>query len=344
MKKRFIIIVSGILLFIAGGLLGRELGTRAEQGTLPAPLATPKPTPLAQYSIDNLTQTLPEKVSISRNEILKDEDEFTAYGISLSFQPAPKNTETKQTSGMVMVPKAEGSYPLLIMIRGYADQKIYYTGLGTRPAGEYFVKQGFITIAPDFLGYANSDSEAGNIFETRFQTYTTMLSLLQVIDEIPFSTIVDNKWDRKNIFIWAHSNGGQVALTTLAITGRVYPTTFWAPVTKPFPYSVLYYTDESVDGGKFIRSELSKLESVYDVDTFSFTKYLDRIKAPLQFHQGTADDAIPFTWTQSIVNKLKKQGNEVIYHQYPGSDHNLRPAWDTVVEKDVEFFRSHVLQ
>jgi len=105
-------------------------------------------------------------------------------------------------------------------------------------------------------------------------------------------------------------------------------------VTKPFPYSVLYYTDESNDGGKFIRRELSKFESLYDVDHYSFTNYLPNIKAPLQFSQGTADDAVPVVWTQSMVNQLKKAGVDVTYHVYPGADHNMRPSWDTVVAND----------
>ena len=110
-------------------------------------------------------------------------------------------------------------------------------------------------------------------------------------------------------------------------------------MTKPFPYSVLYYTDESVDGGKLIRRELSKFEEQYDVARYTFTNYLDRIHAPIQFNQGTADDAVPFVWTRGIVATLKKNSLDVKYNEYPGSDHNLRPAWNTVIENDLQFFK-----
>ena len=51
--------------------------------------------------------------------------------------------------------------------------------------------------------------ESSDIFESRFQTYTTVLTLAKSLDSL-------EKWDQKNIFIWAHSNGGQIVLTFLA--------------------------------------------------------------------------------------------------------------------------------
>jgi hypothetical protein len=139
---------------------------------------------------------------------------------------------------------------------------LYSTGTGSRPAASYFAKNGYMTIAPDFLGYGGSDSESGNIFETRFQTYTTAISLLKAIEQmksdktvLSVSNAIENPSRISTRFstfeylnLWAHSNGGQIALTTLEVTKSSYPTTLWAPVTKGFPYSVLYYTPETGTG------------------------------------------------------------------------------------------------
>ena len=241
--------------------------------------------------------------------------------------------DEKKVTGMINVPKTGQLFPAVVMVRGYVDQKIYETGMGTKNASYFFADKGFITIAPDFLGYGGSSSESSNIFETRFQTYTTMMSVLRSLSSLP-------QWDREHVFIWAHSNGGQVALTTLVITGRNYPTTLWAPVTKPFPYSVLYYTDESIDDGKFIRSELSDFESIYDVNDFSFRNYLEKITAPIQLHQGTADDAIPVSWSEDFIKNMESVDKSVKYFSYPGADHNMRPVWDNVIARDLEFFQS----
>jgi dipeptidyl aminopeptidase/acylaminoacyl peptidase len=183
------------------------------------------------------------------------------------------------------------------------------------------------------LGYGGSSKESENIFETRFQTYTTVLTLLKSINRTNLP-----QWDGKNILIWAHSNGGQIALTTLEITGEDYPTVLWAPVTKPFPYSILYYTDESEDEGKFIRKELAKFEEDYDTDKYSITNYLDRINAPIEYHIGTKDDAIPLEWGTSFVKKMKSLEKTVRYYNHSGADHNMNPLWSDVIQKTLEFF------
>ena len=60
--------------------------------------------------------------------------------------------------------------------------------MGTKRVGEYFAENGYITLAPDFLGYGGSDSESENIFESRFQTYTTTLTLLTNVSKENLST------------------------------------------------------------------------------------------------------------------------------------------------------------
>jgi dipeptidyl aminopeptidase/acylaminoacyl peptidase len=306
------------------------------------PIKTPTPTPLDKYTIDNLSKAEIKKSFIELGELLTQNKDFNSYLFTMNFDPTLSSNEEKKVTGLINIPNGPGPFPLIVMIRGYVDQKIYQTGVGTKRDGEFFAAKGFITIAPDFLGYAGSNSESGDIFESRFQTYTTILSLLKAVSDPSFAQATEGKWDGKNIFIWAHSNGGQIALTTLVITQANYPTVLWAPVTKPFPYNVLYYTDESDDGGKLIRRELAKFEDLYDTNLYSFTNYLDRIKAPIILHQGTADDAVPVSWSDSFVKILKSLNIDITYELHPNADHNLMPSWDEAIGEDLEFFQKNL--
>ncbi len=304
------------------------------------PNPTPVLTPLDVYSFVNLPKTAIPSGNISIIKSLKEEEKYNSYLINFEHNPNLEGQTMQNTTGLLNIPNEVGKYPLIVMLRGYVDQELYSTGVGTKNAGNYFANNGFITIAPDFLGYADSDENSADIFESRFQTYTTTLTLLQSIEEGAFPNEVKSKWDGENIFIWGHSNGGQIAITVLEISGRNYPTALWAPVTKPFPYSILYYTDESDDRGKFIRKELAKFENLYDVDFYSLENYTDNIRPPLLIHQGTADDAVPFAWTDTFVKTLRAKDKEVEYIKHPGADHNMRPVWDDVVKQDLEFFNS----
>lgn len=287
--------------------------------------------PLERYSIENLAQTDISRGKITIKEKLEEKETFDSYIFEFQFNPNLDQKTIKKTSGLINIPKGKSTFPLVIMIRGYVDPKIYKTGTGSKNMSYFLAEKGFITIAPDFLGYADSDREAENIFESRFQTYTTILSLIKSVGDI-------EKWDKKNIFIWGHSNGGQIALYTLEVSEKNIPTVLWAPVSKPFPYSILYYTDEAEDKGKFIRKELAKFEELYDVDKYSITNYFDRINSPLLIIQGSSDDAVPEKWSKELSQKLEELGKKVKYQTYTGADHNLKPRWDEAAESTLEFF------
>lgn len=331
MKVRFLFLILTLVAIAAAG--GYTIGNARKAGSLtPASLINPRP--LDKYTFDNLSKIEIRGSNIVLGEKLIGSSNFSSYIFSFSVDPDFDGRVAKKVTGLLNIPKGEGPFPLIIMFRGYVDQKTYTTGTGTKKAGEYFANNGFITIAPDFLGYGASDHEAENIFESRFQTYVTAVSLLQSLNSL-------EAWDQKNVFIWGHSNGGQIAISVLEITQKSFPTTLWAPVSKPFPYSVLYYTDESDDKGKLIREELAKFEDDYDTDLYSIDNYYDRIKAPIQLHQGSNDDAVPIDWSNDLAKTLSDLNIDVEYYTYQGADHNLSPSWNTVVAKDVAFFKKY---
>lgn len=313
---------------------GFWLAKRSQNDQTALPIQKIKPKPLEKYTIENLSKEKVKPGKFVIEEEISQNDKFSSYLFSFSFSPDLSGRE-KKVSGMIDVPFGKGPFPIIIMLRGYVDKEIYKTGVGTRKAAAVFAKKSFITIAPDFLGYGKSDPEANNIFEARFQTYTTVLSLIESLYQI-------EGWDKKNLFFWAHSNGGQIALSVLEITSRNYPTTLWAPVSKSFPYSILYYTEELEDRGKYLRRELARFEELYDVERFSIDNYFDRINTDLQIHQGTADKSVPATWSEELVSKLRNLNLKVDYFEYPGADHNLVPHWGKVVNQDLLFFQKHI--
>jgi dipeptidyl aminopeptidase/acylaminoacyl peptidase len=298
------------------------------------PISQIKPTPLAKYTIENLSKADIKPAEIQIGKVLKDDPKFTSYEFAMKFSP-DFSTNLKTTSGLINIPKGGKKFPVIVMFRGYVDPKEYFIGNGTTHAAEYFASNGFITIAPDFLGYGDSDKEASDIFESRFQTYITAITALKSIPGI-------KEFDSKNIFIWGHSNGGQIVLTTLEATGVNYPTVLWAPVSKPFPYSILFYTDDASDSGKFLRHELADFENEYDTDLYSLTKYLGNIKAPIQLNQGTNDSAVPVAWSNQLSKDLTNLKIDLTYIKYPGADHNMSPIWNLAVQNALDFYKKHI--
>lgn len=323
-----------VCVFILIGWFGRILFTIPKNSKVEKTISQiVRPTPLVKYSIENLSKINFESSQIKIGEILSETDDYSTYKYSMQFKPDMTGT-SKKVSGIINIPKGNGAFPVVVMFRGFVSQDIYTMGTGTQPSAKVFAKNGYITIAPDFLGYGESDKEASDIFETRFQTWVTAAVTLNSVKSV-------SKWDGKNIFIWGHSNGGQITLTTLEITGFDYPTVLWAPVSMRFPASILYYIDEADDGGKYLISETNNFENLYDAEKYSLTNYFQNIKAPILLNQGTDDTAVPYWQTDSLYAALKKSTVSATYIKYPGADHNMRPTWDKTVENSLLFFNSH---
>ncbi len=123
-------------------------------------------------------------------------------------------------------------------------------------------------------------------------------------------------------------------------TSRVLPTSLWAPVSQPFPYSVLYYSNELADGGKYLRQQLANFEFSLNNDPVDFSVLSEpgRILAPIQVHQGGQDEAVPLSWSETLVEKLRDATVAAQLYTYPSADHNLQPDWQTVVQRDRQFF------
>ncbi|MBI2622559.1 MAG: dienelactone hydrolase family protein, partial [Candidatus Levybacteria bacterium] len=118
--------------------------------------------------------------------------------------------------------------------------------------------------------------------------------------------------------------------------------------------SILYYTDEFDDHGKMLRKALWEFEKDYDAELYSPANYYSWIQAPIQLHQGSADESVPQKWSDELVKTLEELQKDIAYFVYPGADHNLLPAspsgglggpnaWSQAVEKSMAFYRDHLL-
>jgi uncharacterized protein len=298
--------------------------------------------PLEKYTINVLSGRRFTGSDIIFDEATATESAYTVYTFHFMSDgptsPGGLPGMRKKVTGVAHIPNdasKDNKKPVIVQFRGYVDREKYFPGEGTQRSAEVFARNGFISLAPDFLGYGGSDMPSSDIFEERFETYTTALSLLASVSTLSIA-------DPGKVGIWGHSNGGHIALTVLEILHRPMPATLWAPVSKPFPYSILYYTDDADDHGKLLRKSLAAFEKDYDVEQYSLTRYLDRIVGPLQLHQGSLDEAVPQKWSDDLAKLLDGSVKDMKYYVYPGADHNMLGAWNTVVARDVDFFTSRL--
>jgi uncharacterized protein len=335
MKKIFLItpLVIIALTFYYLFFLNKPVGNPVEK-IIPRPLNT--------YKFENLRKTkfVPTEITVGKQ--IDERQDSVSRMFYFSTPEKPNSKKMLKTSGVINIPKKDGTYPVVVMFRGFIPDP-YKSGEGTQPSAKVLAKNDFITLAPDFLGFGESDKGSMDPFENRFQTYTTALSLLSSLTNL--NKALDASYsgtitaDLTKIGIWGHSNGGSIALSALELSGVNYPTVLWAPVSKSFPYSVLYYTDEYDDQGKSARKVIANFENLYDSDKFSQINYFNWIKAPIEIHQGELDEEVPIWWSRELTSFLKNKGVNVTLITYPNADHNFLPSdWTQSVLDTISFF------
>lgn len=240
-------------------------------------------------------------------------------------------SEGKWISGMINYnPERNSLSKVIIMIRGYAEAAGYYPGSGTWKVADELAKAGFTTISIDFLGYGNSDKESDDVLEARFQKVNQIVDLIESVKALPWV-------DKDRIGIWAHSNGGQIALSVLEVTGQKYPTVLWAPMTQNFPDSVLSTNEPDSP----IVGIMTEFQKHYDARRYAFENYYDWIKAPVLIQQGTDDVWCKVEWQQNVARAIN--GELVVYE---GADHNMGgkkgEIWKEAVRRDGEFYGSYL--
>jgi alpha-beta hydrolase superfamily lysophospholipase len=273
----------------------------------------------------------PIKEVEDRRANLEIKEKYTFTTREISFV-----TEGKKISGMInYMPERSSLSPVIIMVRGYAEKAGYYPGSGSWRMADELAKKGYVTISLDFLGYANSEGESTDMLEARFHKVVEVLDLLESVKRIPWV-------DKNRIGFWAHSNGGQIVMSVLEVTGERYPTVMWAPMTQSFPDSVL----STIDEGSPVKDAIDEFQRHYDARRYAFDSYYQWINSPVIIMQGTKDEWVEVSWQEGVVNKLKNLGKEAELVIYPWADHNLKntaeKAWESAVEKSIDFYAENM--
>ncbi len=364
MRKLVIILIIVLLVGIVGFSIFKFLASSDIATPISQKVDEIAEKPLEKYSFESLSSTDIRPSSIEIGKQIKDDPDFASFIFTYTVSGDLLNAESdKKVSGLINIPKEPGNYPIIVMFRGFVSRENFTTGEGTRRTAEEFARNGYITLAPDFLGFGESDSGAEGSIEDRLQTYPTALTMLESVPSLvdalkkfgesqatitptgttrqieSFSPIAGIEADTAKVGIWGHSNGGHISLSVLAITGKRIPTVLWNPVTKPFPYSILYFTDEFEDEGKALRKVVADFETEYDVFNYSPSKYYEWINAPIQLHQAVADEAVPVRWSDQFASSMEEMDKDIEYYKYPGENHNFNlGSWEQAVEKSIEFY------
>jgi dienelactone hydrolase len=310
----------------------------SELPTLPDPATHP----MAEYTIEGLRGRSYPGGMIQVRSVLTTTNAYTRYYIDY---PSDELTIT----GIMQVPHGAGPFPVIILNHGYVPRERYWSGADTWSAAGYLNQRGYLTIAPDFRSWGDSDT-ANSFFSTG--QVIDVLNLISSLSSVPAA-------DPERVGMWGHSMGGGVTTKGITIDPRIKAAVLYAPVSADDAQVLARWgtgcrggqSGESVDecaGAEVLTNDIddrlhlayrhavSDPHFLYQVSPIN---HFDWVVAPVQIHIGIEDTTTPPEWSAAIHQALLEAGKEVEYFAYPGQGHSFEGGqWRLLMQRTADFF------
>lgn len=300
---------------------------------------------LAPYTIEGLRARHYPGGQIEVMQVLAGFDTFTRFLVQYP-------SDGLMIQAALQVPQGIGPFPVIILNHGYVRRSEYFPGAGTYAAADYFAQYGYVTIAPDYRSWGESDTGV-SIFHAGL--VTDVLNLVSSLETLDFV-------DPTRVGMWGHSMGGGITTKILTIDARIKAAVIYASNSSNDADLIEEYGIACIPGrrlrgqpcnaGEVIPRGLSEelldayIEATEDEDILYYVapyNYLNFITTPLQIHIGTADDTTPLWWSVTLHQALQEAGKTVDFYSYEGQGHLfVGDDWETFLLRNLLFYDSYL--
>lgn len=255
-------------------------------------------------------------------------------------------SEDLKIYGLLTIPtaqKPEGGFPAIVFLHGYLAPETYQTLERYVAYQDGFAKSGYITFKPDLRGHGRSEGDdAPASFSDGY--VTDALNVAASFKKHP-------DVNPQKIGMWGHSMGGGITLRSMVVSKDIKASVIWAGVVATYDniferYQNRWRTATSLSAPKSLAAYKDMLQQYSSPsanqkfwDKIDPYTYLADISGPIQLHHGTADDSVPWEYSESLKNALEKFGKPVEYYIYKSADHNLSgAAFTQSMQRSIAFF------
>jgi dipeptidyl aminopeptidase/acylaminoacyl peptidase len=275
---------------------------------LPSAVVTPTPAPLPPYAIDAL------RVRPRASSILSVGPVLAAGGGYIKHSVTWTSMGSTMT-GVLDIPAGAGPFPVVVVNHGYVPASLYYVGQDSSKYADPLAAAGFVTVSPNYPGYAGSGLAEADVPALIGQAISDM-DLITALAALPQADVA-------RVGVLGHSNGGGVAQVLLAADARVGAAVLYAPVSSNMVETARrFWVDHPGASGPLEGPDGDP--AAYALMSPRF--HLPRGGPPTLLMQGTRDEDIPAAWTQGTVAALQDAGIRTQVVSFVGAFHNFQGA------------------
>lgn len=287
--------------------------------------------PGSEYFIENLLKQPLTGKDFAIGALVSENESYKKWNITYT-------SEGLTISGIMNVPKGPvplGGFPVLILNHGLIHPSIYYSGRGSKREQDFFARNGYVIVHPDYRGLAQS-SPNPNAHHDFYVGYSQ--DVMNVVGALKNAAL--DFIDLKRIGMWGHSMGGGMAARVMVLRPEIRAFVLFAPISA----------DAEDNFYELSASELGWLAETYGVgkparalyERMSPIEYFDKVQAAVQLHHGTADADVPIRFSEDMFAKLTSLQKTAEYFVYPEQKHEFIEDWQLAADRSLQFFDRYV--
>jgi dipeptidyl aminopeptidase/acylaminoacyl peptidase len=276
---------------------------RTAQVSTPEPTAVPTP-PLPAYWIESLRAR-----KYPGGPLQVKEQMFRGSGFTKFQMTWPSGGQTM--TGTISMPDGPGPFPVVVVNHGYIPSNSYWVGQDSGIFGDPLAAHGFISVAPNWPGYAGSGPAPPEL-PAIVGELVAALDLVGSLSTLPQA-------DPSRVAFIGHSNGGGISLLAMVVDPRIKGVVLFAPVSS-----------DMADNARKWWLRNNSMGTAGSPDTnpegyqhLSPRNYFAPGQPPTLFLQGTADEDIPAAWTQTTRDALTAKSVQTDVVWFPDAHHDM---------------------
>lgn len=280
---------------------------RPGPATPPTMRTTPAPTPapaLPAYYIESLRARQPVASKIEVLDLM-----FHGQGFAKHHVTWVSGGQTM--TGTISLPDGPGPYPVVIVNHGHIPPERYWIGQDSGIFGDPMAAHGFISIAPNYVGY-NGSGAGDEALLTNQRIAVTEMDLIASLGSLPQA-------DGTRVGVVGHSQGGGVSEILMVVDPRLRAVVLHAPVSSSEAENAARL--HARNGSWPALGDPAQNAQAYE--HVSPRSYFAAWEPPTLLIQGTADHTIPVEHTQATFDALQRSGVRARLVWIPGADHDL---------------------
>jgi uncharacterized protein len=282
----------------------RAQASAAPRTAAPSPTAAPTPVPPPPFYIEALRARQPVAGKIEIGDLMAQGAGYTKHHVSWTSGGQPM-------TGTISLPDGAGPFPVVIVNHGHIPPERYWIGQDSGIFGDPMAAHGFISIAPNYVGY-NGSGPGDPALQNNQRIAVTVMDLISSLPSLP-------RADPNQVAVVGHSQGGGVSEILMVVDPRIKAVVVHAPVSS-----------DEVENAARLHARNGTWPALGDpaqnTDAYrhiSPRSYFAAWLPPVLLVQGTSDHTIPAEHTQATFDALQRSGVTARLLWIPGADHDL---------------------